>query len=101
MMAMAIPFAYFSIFTARRRIAKALLAICVAVFCGAIVVSFSRGGFLGFCAVLVYCVARSPKKWIGFGAVAIIGLSLLLFAGHAFWEEMSTINDYKGAKEAQ
>src|SRR5262249_32110139 len=95
MMGMAIPFAYFSIFTERRFIAKILLTICIAVFCAAIVVSFSRGGFLGFCAVLVYCVARSPKKAIGFGVAAIIGLTVLLVAGPAYWEEMSTITDTK------
>jgi O-antigen ligase len=72
---------------------KLLLVSAIVVFTGAIVVSLSRGGFLGFCAVVLYCVARSPRKMAGFIVVAIIGLALAFFAGSEYWNEMSTITD--------
>ena len=104
MMGMAIPFAYFSIFTERRRGGKVLLALSTVVFSGAIIVGFSRGGFLGFCAVVLYCLARSPKKLLGLGVVAVIGLTVLVFAGHVghsarqdrlgtYWQAITTIGD--------
>lgn len=92
-MTMAIPFAYFSIFAERRRFVKVLLIVSVIVFTGATIVGFSRGGFLGLAAVLLYCLARSPRKVAGFTVVAIVGLAALLFAGPAYWEEMATITD--------
>jgi O-antigen ligase len=93
MMGMAIPFAYFSIFIETRRIGKLLLGLSILVFCGAIVVGFSRGGFVGFCAVVLYCMARSPKKLLGFGVVTVIVLAVLVFASPAYWQEMATISD--------
>jgi len=93
MMGMAIPFAYFSIFTETRRVGKVLLTLSIVVFCAAIVVGFSRGGFLGLCAVVLYCMARSSKKLLGLGVVAVIGITVLVFAGPAYWDEMKTIGD--------
>jgi putative inorganic carbon (hco3(-)) transporter len=92
-MTMAIPFAYFSIFAERRRVVKALLVVSVVVFTGATIVGFSRGGFLGLAAVVLYCLARSPRKVAGFTVVAIVCLAALLFAGPAYWQEMTTITD--------
>jgi len=98
MMGMAIPFAYFAIFTETRRVRKMLLALAILVFCGATVVAenASRGGFIGICAVLLYCLAKSPRKWIGLGVLAMIALFVLAFAGPEYWEEISSISDVHG-----
>ena len=93
MMCMAIPFAYFSIFGETRRRVKLLLILSVVVFTGAVIVSFSRGGFVGLCAVGLYCLARSPKKLVGGTVVAVVVVAALLFAGAEYWEEMGTITD--------
>jgi O-antigen ligase len=93
MMGMALSCAYFCIQSETRRLAKILLTLCLVLFCGAIVVSFSRGGFVGLCAVIAYCLARARKKLVGFIVAALIGLTVLLVAGPAYWEEMSTISD--------
>jgi hypothetical protein len=55
MMAMAIPFAYFSILAETRLIRKVQFALAILVFCGAVVAAnnASRGGFIGICAVLL------------------------------------------------
>jgi O-antigen ligase len=95
MMGMAIPFAYFSIFVAKRAIIKLVLALSITVFCGAMVVAdnVARGGFVGLCAVFLYCLARSPRKWLGVVIVTAIVVAVLPFAGAKYWDEISTITD--------
>jgi len=95
MVGMAFPFAYFSIFTETHRVRKVLLAIALLVFCGSLVVAedVSRGGFIGLCSVLLYCLAKSPRKWIGLGIAALIALLALGFVGPRYWHEITTITD--------
>jgi putative inorganic carbon (hco3(-)) transporter len=93
LMGMAVPCAYFGFQAERRRVAKAVLAASLLLFCLAIVVSFSRGGFIGLCAVLVYCLARSRRKLIGFAVMGLMVLTLVAMAGHSYWDEMATITD--------
>lgn len=95
MMGMAIPFAYFSIFAERRRLGKALLALAILVFCGAMLAADdpSRGGFVGLCAVVLYCLAKSPRKWIAVGIALLIALVVLGFASARYWNEITTINE--------
>jgi len=95
MMGMAIPFAYFAIFIAKRRVIKVLLALFIVVFLAAIIAgqNVSRGGFVGLCSVFVYCVLRSPRKWLGLGLGALMAFVVLAFAGSAYWADISTITD--------
>ena len=95
MMGMALPFAYFSISAETRGVRKVLFTVAIPVFCVALIVAenASRGGFLGLCAVLLYCVARSPRKWMGFAVIALVGLVVFGFAGQQFWDEIVTIED--------
>jgi len=62
MMGMAVACAYFCVQAETRRLAKILLALCIVVFCAAIVVSFSRGGFVGLCASRRVLSRESPKE---------------------------------------
>jgi O-antigen ligase len=93
MMCVAIPFAYFSIFGETRRYVKLLLVLSLAVFTGAIIVGFSRGGFIGLCAVSLYCLARSPRKLLGLSVVAVIASGVLVFTSAEYWREVGTITD--------
>jgi len=95
MMGMAVPFAYFSIFLETRRVGKILFGLSIAVFCGALVTAanVSRGGFLGLCAVFLYCLARSPRKWHGLFIIVLIGVVVFGFAGRAYWNEIASIED--------
>jgi O-antigen ligase len=95
MMGMAISFAYFSIFAETRRVGKVLLALSIIVFCAAMVSEndVSRGGFLGLCAVTLYCLVRSRKRLVGLVGVALIALTMLVLAGPAYWDEIATIRN--------
>jgi len=95
MMGMAIPFAYFSIFLETRRVVKILLGLSIGVFCGALVTAndVSRGGFLGLCAVFLYCLAKSQRKWIGLSVIAVIAVVVFGFAAPRYWDEIATIKN--------
>jgi O-antigen ligase len=95
MMGMAVAVSYFCLFAERRRFVKLLLALSMAVFLGAMMAADnpSRGGFLGLCAVFLYGVARSPRKWIGVGVAVLMVVGVLGFAGSGYWDEISSIAD--------
>jgi len=95
MMGMAVAFAYFSIFAAKRPLTKVLLVLSILVLLAATIAgeNVSRGGFLGLCAVLLYCLVRSPRKWIGLIVLAAIILAVLPFVGSDYWDEIMSISD--------
>jgi hypothetical protein len=93
MMCMAIPLAYFSIPLAKSRAVKVFYLAALLVFVAAVVISSSRGGFLGLLAVALYCAYYSPKRVPAIAALAAGTLIALAAAGPQYWEEMSSITD--------
>lgn len=95
LMCLAVVVAYFSLFAESGRIARIVLAAVSVVFVAAIALGAnpSRGGFIGLCAVALYCLARSPKKLVGISVFAVIAIALVAFAGPAFWTEIGTSTD--------
>ena len=98
MTGMALPFAYFSIIFEKRMSVKAGYVIAIFVYVAAIAVGTnpSRGGFLGLCAVALYCLARSPRKVLGISVLASVAVAFVLAVGPAFWAEIGTSTDYQG-----
>ena len=92
-MAMAIPFAYFSLFLAKSLLRKLVLVGFLVVYVLAITVSFSRGGFLAMCAVVLYCLLKSPRKLAGYIVAALLVGTITLSTTTKYWSEMSTITD--------
>jgi O-antigen ligase len=97
LMGMSIGLAYFSLFAEKRRLPKLMLGLSMLVSVAAIAGAGnpSRGGFIGLCAVGAYCIARSPRKMLGFGLLSLVGVALLALAGPAFWAEIATSTDYQ------
>ena len=93
MMCMAIPLAYFSVPLAKSRVVKLCYVGALGVFVAAVVVSGSRGGFLGLIGVALFCLLYSPKKKQAFAGLLIGAALALAVAGPAYWEEMRTITD--------
>lgn len=98
LMGMAVGIAYFMLFSERRLALRLLLGLSIVVFLSAVAAAFnpSRGGFIGLCAVGLYCLYRSPRKLLGAAVLAMAAGVLLMVAGPAFWAEISTSTDYKG-----
>lgn len=97
MMCIGIPFAYFSIPLTDRRAGKIFYGVALGVFAAAVVVSLSRGGFVGMVGVVLFCILNSPKKKQALIALVIGSLLVLTVAGPTYWEEMGTITDTKEA----
>jgi O-antigen ligase len=78
-MAMAFPFAYFSMFAVRSVLARVFFAGTAGVMLLACVVSLSRGGALAMGAVLLYCWITSSRRWLGvvLAVLVISGLALV------------------------
>ena len=58
-----------------------------------VVVSFSRGGFVGLVAVFFVVWLLSKNKIISLVLVAVISLGLYFYAGQDYIQEMSTVTD--------
>jgi O-antigen ligase len=77
-MAMAFPFAFFSIFAARSALARVFFAGTAGIMLLASVVSLSRGGALAMGAVLLYCWLTSSRRWLGVALVVLVVVGLAL-----------------------
>ena len=97
MMCMAIPLAYFSVPLAKSRVVKLCYVVALGVFVAAVVVSGSRGGFLGLIGAALFCALYSPRKKQAFAGLLIGAALALAVAGPSYWEEMETITDTKEA----
>lgn len=88
----AFPFTYFGFQSSRgwRRWVYAVLGV---IFVMAIVVSFSRGGFVGLAAVALYCVFASRNRLRNFALMGACSLVLLALAPRPYIEELRTISD--------
>lgn len=97
MMGMSIGLAYFCFMAERRWWVKAVIVAAMMIYLAAIAngQNPSRGGFLGLCAVSLYCAARSPRKRVAFGILGALGLALAVIAGPAFWKEIRSTTDYE------
>jgi probable O-glycosylation ligase (exosortase A-associated) len=88
-----LPFSYFALLEKDSPKRKILYITTMIVCIGAIVNSFSRGGFVGLLAVGAYCWWKSPKKIVGALTVVVLAGALFFFAGDRYWSEMGTITD--------
>jgi len=92
-MAMGFPLAFFSVFGERNKCKKALYVGTLAVYVVATVVSLSRGGFIAVAVVLLYCVLKTPKKWVGGLMGILVVIAVVSTATGEYWKEMETILD--------
>lgn len=92
-----IPFAFFMAEYSRTRIKKALCLFFLVSYVFGVVVSFSRGGWVGLIAVLAFCLFNSRRKLVSFSYAAILGLILYAAAPSSYWQEMGTITDVSEA----
>jgi O-antigen ligase len=90
MMCMAIPVAAFC-FYFMRGFKKILLAGALVMYVGAVIVGFSRGGFIGLMVAVAYCLFMSPKKIVAWSLGILGATAVLLLASGAYWDEVRSI----------
>lgn len=85
------PLAIVSAMAAKSQMQKVLFGGAFAIMCAGVVASMSRGGFLGFAAMLGYGFWLSPNKMqiAVIGLVLVVGLALL--APAEYWDEVASI----------
>lgn len=88
---MILPFALFGIFSAKKTSGKIyyLLLICLFVF--VIMVSESRGGFVGLVCVLAYSWIRSNRKMVLIVVMGILVIFAIFTAPTSYWDIVRSI----------
>ena len=88
---MIVPFAFFLAQTEQHRTKKLLYFGLTGLFVLAVLVSFSRGGFVGLLVVGLYCWLRSPKKLRSLAVIVVLGLLVSLGAREGYRERIDSI----------
>ena len=90
LMCMAIPVAAFCLycFGGFKRI---ILIGALVMYVGAVIVGFSRGGFIGLMVAIAYCLFMSPKKMVAWSLGILGAAAVLLLASSAYWNEVRSI----------
>ncbi len=100
---MVIPFSFFLSMdqTGRKRIFYLVLT-CLFLF--AIIITQSRGGFVGLIATGIYCWLRTKRKFISALIIGILAVFAVIIAPPQYWDEMRSITEQgtsKGTGEAR
>jgi hypothetical protein len=88
-----LPFCYMFIMTEKKMSRKLFFALCLVLGFGAIVVSYSRGGFLGMLAMIGIIWLASSRKILSLISVVCLLIIVALFADEKYWTEMKSSTD--------
>lgn len=92
-----IPFCFF-LFLSERGMAKRIFyGAGMLIGLATVVVSFSRGGFLGLLCMAAVLWLFSPKKIISLFLICLLGIGVYIYSGEKYLAEMSTVTDTKEA----
>ena len=88
-----IPFAYFAFMGNKTWYGKvfylAMMTTCVL----SVVISMSRGGFVGLIAVVFYLIMKSKQRLATIAVVFLIGMVVIVVAPSKYWDDVQTITD--------
>lgn len=89
---MILPFALFGVFSARNNISKIYFIILVCLFVFVVIISESRGGFIGLVSVFIYSWWKSHNKIILAFLIGLLFVFALLVAPSTYWDEVKSIS---------
>jgi probable O-glycosylation ligase (exosortase A-associated) len=92
-MNMWIPFCYFLFAAEKKKLKKVLYASGLLTGIAAIVVSSSRGGFIGLVCVFFVIWLFSPRKVISLVVVCLLAGAVFFLAPEKYWNRMETIRE--------
>lgn len=95
---MVIPFSLFGALKANDLSKRILLFMITGIFAVCVLMTSSRGGFLGLVAVGLYSWVKSPHKIASTFSIGILILVMLYFAPESYWEKMQTIQEEAAAE---
>lgn len=88
-----LPFAYYLFISEKERLKKILYACAFILGIVSVVVSFSRGGFVGMVAMFFVLWWFSPRKVLSLTVVAVCAFSIYFLGGEDYRAEMATVTD--------
>lgn len=88
---MIIPFSLFGIFSEKRLNGKLYLIFLSCLFLYVIILTDSRGGFVGLVSVAVYCWLKSNKKVVVGVLMVIFIMFAVVIAPQKYWDEVRSI----------
>jgi len=92
-MNMWIPFCYFLFVAEKGKLKKLIYGLGLTTGIASIVVSSSRGGFVGLVCVFLAVWLFSRRKVISLIILCILGISIYFLAPETYWKRMETIKD--------
>lgn len=94
-MNMCIPFCFFLFLSEREITKKIFYGAGMLLGLVTVVVTSSRGGFLGLLCVAATLWIFSPKKIISLLIICILGIGMYIYCGEEYRADMSTVTDTK------
>jgi hypothetical protein len=99
-----LPFCFFLFFAEKDRLRRIIYGLGLVIGIMAVIVSFSRGGFIGLISCAVISWLFSPGKTRSLVILCLLGLVFYVYAdnlhsdpsrkgGRSYWEEMATTTD--------
>ena len=93
---MIIPFSFFlAVCSSGRKKIYYILLTCLFIF--VVFLTNSRGGFVGLCAMFLYCWLRTKRKILTGFLVALLVAFGVLFAPSSYWDRIKTIQSEGGS----
>jgi hypothetical protein len=77
----------------KRGSGKVFYFILCGVFLTGVILSHSRGGFVGFVPVALFCLFKVKSKAFALLSLGLMALMFLSFAPDDYWDEISTIKE--------
>jgi O-antigen ligase len=91
-MNMIIPFSFFLAMNASGK-KKIFYIVLTGVFLSAILISFSRGGFVGLMAAFAYCWLKTKRKLFTAIVMGVLTVFAIVVAPPAYWDEVRSITE--------
>lgn len=90
---MVLPFTFFLAMSAQKNTKRIYYIALTCIFLFVIILTKSRGGFVGLAATGVYCWWKSKRKVLSGALVAVLVLFIALAAPSTYWDEVRSITD--------
>jgi probable O-glycosylation ligase (exosortase A-associated) len=88
-----LPFCYYLFLVEKDRLKKAVYICGFIIGIISVVVSFSRGGFIGLIAMFVVLWYFNPRKVLTLTVITVCACSIYFFGGQAYRERITTVTD--------
>jgi len=90
---MVLPFGFFLAMSAPKNSKRIYYIALTCIFLFVIILTKSRGGFVGLAATGAYCWWKSKRKVLSGAVVVVLALFMMLVAPSTYWDEVRSISD--------